>query len=286
MNLAPFNAVCFAQTVYFLTMFMNIRIALAQFKITHQDRKTNLRRIEEVMQQAVKECTRVVVFPEDCITGSIFGDLSKLDYNHSNRDAFAALAKKYRIDVVTGSSMEGRPEGNFNTSYYVSAHGEILGEYRKNHLYPSEHAFLNPGTEAPVFDTKYGRAGIVICWDMLFPEIFERMKQQGVEIIYCPSYWYREIAESMANLNPCSEEQLLDALCLTRAVEANAAVLYCNAAGVMKNPNGTVDTLIGHSQAVMPVLGAVKRQENNDETLLIVDLDLELLKKSAEIYRA
>lgn len=263
---------------------MRFRVAIIQFQIAHLDRPKNLERIEGFIQRAVRGRAQVVVFPEDCMTGSIFGDVSKLDVVHANRDAFCALAKKYQIDIVTGSSMEGTPKGNFNTSYYVDARGEVLGTYRKNHLYPSERSFLTPGTEATVFQTAYGKAGIVICWDMLFPETFERLKQQGVEIIYCPSYWYREIAERMASYNPESEEQLLDALCLARAVETNAALVYCNAAGVMHNPNGTVDTLIGHSQAMLPVCGAVVRSASNEEGMFITDVDLGLLETSVKIY--
>jgi len=265
---------------------MKIRVAIVQFKIAHLDRAKNFQRIEGFIKKAAKKKAQVVVFPEDCVTGSIFGDLTKLDASHANRETFRELAQKYEVDIVTGSSMEKNQDGNFNTSYYINAKGEVLGTYKKNHLYPSEYSFLNPGTEVPVFETAYGRAGIVICWDMLFPEIFERIKRQGAEIIYCPSYWSRETAASMAEQNPKSEEQLLDALCLTRSVESNAALVYCNAAGIMKNPNGTVDTLIGHSQAVMPVLGAIKRKRNNKETLMFVDLDLGLLKKSAEIYKS
>lgn len=265
---------------------MSIRIAIVQFQITHLEREKNFQRIEQFMKQASHGGANIVVFPEDCITGSIFGDLSKLDRNQSNKNRFQTLAKKYQIDVVTGSSMEGTDEGNFNTSYYINAQGEALGIYRKNHLYPSEYSFLSPGTEAPVFETAYGKVGIVICWDMLFPEIFQRLKTQGVQIIFCPSYWYQEIADPMTYLNPYSESQLLDALCLTRAVEANAALIYCNAAGVMVNPNGTVDNLIGHSQAVMPALGPIQRDAGNRETMMIVELNLELLTKSAEIYTA
>ena len=265
---------------------MSVHIAVVQLKIAHLDRHKNLERMEMFIQQAVANNAQVIVFPEDCITGSIFGDLTKLDRAHANRSAFSELAKKYGIDIVTGSSMEGTPEGNFNTGYYINAQGEVLGEYRKNHLYPSEQAFLSPGTDVPVFETSYGKAGMVICWDMLFPEIFERMKKKGVEIIYCPSYWYREIAESMSAQNPESEEQLLDALCLARSVETNAALVYCNAAGIMENPNGTVDTLIGHSQVAVPILGAIKRQDGNDEGIFFIDLDLDHLKSSAAIYRA
>lgn len=264
---------------------MPLRIAVVQFQITHLDRRANLERIEHFVQRAVEQSANVIVFPEDCMTGSIFGDLSRLDANGFARTAFQALAKKYHVDIVTGSSMEGTPEGNFNTSYYIDANGAVLGTYRKNHLYPSEYRFLTPGTQAPVFETAYGKAGIVICWDMLFPEIFQRLKVQGVQLIYCPSYWYREIAESMANLNPFSEEQQIDALCVTRSLETNAALIYANAAGVQTYADGSKDTLIGHSQIVMPVLGPVKKVDSNDELFFVQEIDISLLEQSANIYQ-
>ena len=265
---------------------MKITIAVVQFAITHLDRARNLERIEHFVALAARRKTHVIVFPEDCMTGSIFGDLSRLDTSFLARHAFQELAKRYKIDIITGSSMEGTPDGNFNTSYYIDKHGEILGMYRKNHLYPSEYRFLQPGTEAPVFDTAFGKAGIVICWDMLFPEIFARLKAQGVQIIYCPSYWYREIAEPMADDNARSEEELLDALCLTRAVETNSVVIYCNAAGYQKYTDGSADTLIGHSQIVLPVLGPVKRLPHNREQMFIHEVDLGLLNTSRAIYHA
>ncbi len=265
---------------------MSVCIAVVQFKITHLDRQKNFSRIETFIQKAKKQQADIIIFPEDCITGSIFGDLSKLDSTKENLRMWQKLAAQYAIDIVTGSSMEATPDGNFNTSYYVDATGTVLGTYRKNHLYPSEHVFLKPGTEAPVFNTAYGRVGIVICWDMLFPEIFMRLKQEGVQIIFCPSYWYREIAESMAAYNPRSEEQQMDAMCLTRALEANAVMVYCNAAGVAQFANGSTDTLIGHSQIVVPVLGAIKRLSHNYESMFVYEVNTDLLHKSAKIYLA
>lgn len=263
-----------------------MRIAVVQFTIAHLDVETNFRRIEEFVMKAKQESADVVIFPEDCITSSIFGDLTKLDTDHRTRDRFQFIAKQHAIDIVTGSVMEGTSEGNFNTSYYIDAQGNVLGTYSKNHLYPSERRFLTPGTEVPVFETTFGKAGIVICWDMLFPEIFERMKKQGVQMIYCPSYWYREIAESMKAHNPESEEQQIDALCIVRSLETNAALIYCNAAGSMTFPNGSTDTLIGHSQITMPVLGALHKLDHRNEEMFIADVDLKLLKESAKIYHA
>lgn len=264
---------------------MPLRIAVVQFQIAHLDREENLRRIETFIQRAVEQSANVIIFPEDCMTGSIFGDLSKLDTTGAAKLAFQELAKKYHIDIVTGSSMEGTGDGNFNTSYYIDAEGNVLGTYRKNHLYPSEYTFLKPGTEAPVFDTAYGKVGIVICWDMLFSEIFQRMKSQGVQIIYCPSYWYKEIAEAMSELNANSEEEQIDALCISRALETNCVLVYVNAAGIQAYPNGTKDTLIGHSQITMPVLGPLKKITSRDETMFVQEINTSLLERSRKIYQ-
>ena len=265
---------------------MKLRIAVVQFQIAHLDPEENFRRIEMFIQKAVSQRAQVIAFPEDCITGSIFGDLSRLDREEKVCKRFQRLAKTYGIDIVTGSCMQETSEGNFNTSYYVDARGEVLGMYRKNHLYPSEHRFLKSGKEAPVFETTYGKVGIVICWDMLFSEIFLRMKQQGVQIIYCPSYWYREITESMAELNPLSEEQHMDALCVARALETNCAMVYVNAAGIQTYKDGSKDTLIGHSQVTMPVVGALHRLNHHDEEMFVQEIDLDLLERSKLIYRA
>lgn len=264
---------------------MSVRIAVVQFQISHLKPEENIKRIEDFIRQASEGHANVVIFPEDCITGSIFGDVSKLDSLGNTRKTFQEQAKKYAIDIVTGSVMEGTPEGNFNTSYYIDSTGNVLGTYRKNHLHPSEFSFLQAGVEAPVFQTAYGKAGIVICWDMLFPEIFQRLKARGVQLIYCPSYWYKEVAGSLTAYNKNSEENQLDALCIVRVLETNSALIYANAAGTQIYTNGDTDTLIGHSQITMPALGALKRLQDNAEQMFFQDVDLSLLKKTVEIYQ-
>lgn len=265
---------------------MKVRIAVVQFKIAHQNPPKNQKRIERFIAKAARKKADAVVLPEDCIMGSIFGDLLKIDTTGAARAFFVEMAKKYHIDIVTGTRMERSPEGDLSMSYYINARGEILGSYAKNHLYPSERAFLKPGTEAPVFQTAFGKAAIVICWDMLFPEIFERIKKQGAEIIYCPSYWSREIPHAMPVRDKLSEERLLDALCITRAMETNTVLVYANAAGVQKYKDGSIDTLIGHSQVVMPALGAIKRLNHHREAMFIQEVDTDLLAHSAKIYHA
>ncbi|MBP7134523.1 carbon-nitrogen hydrolase family protein [Patescibacteria group bacterium] len=262
-----------------------MRIAVVQFEIAHQAPEKNWERIEQFIQKAVTQTAEVIIFPEDCITGSLFGDITKLDTTETTKQSFQRLALQYKIDIVTGSVMTGTAQGNFNTSYYIDATGTVLGTYSKNHLYPSEYAFLTPGSTAPVFETRFGKAAIVICWDLLFSELFQRLVRDGVEIIYCPSYWYREIAETMATYNTESEEEQIDALCRVRALETNCLLVYANAAGIMTYKNGSKDTLIGHSQLVLPQIGAQKKLSHRNEELFVETVDLSLLKKTNAIYQ-
>ncbi len=219
------------------------------------------------------------------MTSSIFGDLSHLECEDKFLHWFQDLARKYKIDIVTGSWMKKTPTGAVNSSSYINSSGEVLGTYHKNYLYLSEIKFLNAGTEVCVFDTAYGKAGIIICWDILFPEIFERMKNLGVQIVYCPSYWFKEIAGEGLKFNPKCEEQHLDALCVARAVENNIVFVYANAAGVMTFPNGSTDTLVGHSQIALPFAGTVVKLNHNQEELIIQKVDISFLEMAEREYK-
>lgn len=264
---------------------MKFSIAVVQFRITPQNPELNLKRIEKFIEQAVSRSAHVIIFPEDCVTGSIFGDRNKLDHDFSYRNAFQKFAKKYKIDIVAGSFMEGTPRGAFSSSYYIDSRGKVLARYQKSNLYHSERYFLNPGTEIAVFDTKYGKAGIVICWDIMFPELFRRMVAAGVQIIYCPSYWYEEIAGTSLKHNSKSQQDLIDAVAATRATENNIIFVYANAAGVIKNPDGSVDTLVGHSQIAAPLKGTLKKISHNREEMFISEVDTGILAEAEQAYQ-
>lgn len=262
----------------------NLRIAVVQFSITHLKPEINIEHAESYIKEAAEKKARVIVFPEDFMTGSIFGDTKYLDRDRTFLKRFQLLAKKYSIDIVSGSWMEKTPMGALNTTNYIDSNGVVLGEYHKNHLYLSERHFITPGTEVSVFGTSYGKVGLIICWDIMFPEIFQRMNALGVQIVYCPSYWYKEIAGEGLKYNGQAEEQHLDALCLARAVENNIVFVYANAASIMQFPNGTSDHLAGHSQIALPFKGTLAKLNHNFEEIIIQDVDLSVLGLAEETY--
>jgi predicted amidohydrolase len=103
------------------------------------------------------------------------------------------LAAKLRTHVVAGV-YERIGAVVFNTSVLVGPAGEMLGIYRKTHLPQEEvEAGLTPGDYFPVFDTAIGRVGMMICWDVQFPEVARRLALNGAEILALPIWGGSEV---------------------------------------------------------------------------------------------
>lgn len=270
-----------------------VKIVVVQFKIAQLDPEKNLKRIEKFIEKAKKQKAEIIIFPEDCVTGALEDEATGqkagykkwLDKNHSVKKVFQALAIKYQINIVTGSTTELVRGKIFNTSYFINHLGQVLGCYHKNHLYKSELSFITPGEKTVVFSTPWGKAGIIICWDITFSEIFQRLVRAGVKIIFCPSYWWRGISEDTEKLNPREQEEEIDAMCVTRAFENEVVFVYANAAGTAVYQNHTKDILIGHSQITMPILGVVKKLNHNREKMFLAEIDLSLLNQAEKIYQ-
>ncbi len=167
---------------------MSLRIAVVQFAIDQYNSQQNLARAEQYIAEASKTHD-LIVFPEDFLLGPLDGKSEYADFEGQYVTIFQKLASKYHIDIVPGSIIEGDPTGLFNTCYYIDRSGEILGRYRKVNLWLPERSYITPGNNISVFDTRFGRVGLIICWDLMFPVVFRAMVKEKVEIIIFPSYW-------------------------------------------------------------------------------------------------
>lgn len=78
-----------------------------------------------------------------------------------------------------------------NTAFYIEGKtGEVVGKYIKRNLWHPEREYLTPGEEDhAVFETKWGKAGMMICWDVSHPAAAQTLANQGAEIIFAPTYW-------------------------------------------------------------------------------------------------
>src|SRR3989338_3222243 len=213
---------------------MKFKITVVQFKIKQFSPEENLKRAEEFIKKASLSKTQVIIFPEDFITGPILGKKEFVDFEGKYRNYFQKLAKKYSIAIVPGSFVEGDIRGWYNTTYYIDAEGKIRGKYKKINLWLPERRYLTPGNEISVFNTKYGKVGLIICWDLMFPEIFRKMVKKGVNIVFCPSYWCKEDAGVGMKYDKDAEVKSVNSLCTSRAFENGVILVFTNPAGELR----------------------------------------------------
>ena len=110
----------------------------------------------------------------------------------TNTERLCQVAKEHNIVIIASLFEEAMPGLYYNTSIVIDADGSYLGKYRKNHIpqdpYFEEKFYFTPGdTGFPVWDTAYGRIGVIICWDQWYPESARLLALKGAEIIFVPT---------------------------------------------------------------------------------------------------
>lgn len=263
---------------------MLINIAVVQFEICPFAPVEGLAKAEQFIQDASSKAD-MIVFPENFLTGPLGRNKAFVDYEGTYIQQFQHLAAKYRIDLVPGSFVEGDPNGLYNTTYYIDKTGTIRGRYRKVNLWHPERTYLTPGSGLCILDTPYGRVGLVICWDLIFPEVFRCMLRQNVEIVICPSYWCFEDASEVGLMHePNSEIKLVNALCTARAFENEIILVFANAAAYSNVWRGT-DRLFGRSQITVPFKGPLHILPHSDEEMFIQTVETNILKDAEHAYK-
>jgi predicted amidohydrolase len=173
------------------------------------------------------------------------------------------LAAELNIHIHTGSLVESDNGRYYNTSYLLSPQGQILGKYRKIHLFgfqSKETQLLQAGTEVTVVETQLGNLGMATCYDLRFPELFRRMASIGAELFLVCSAWPYPRLETWIMLNR------------VRALENQVFLVSANSVG----PNQGA-TFVGHSMAVNP-WGTIMSSGGDEEVVLRTDLDLQTVE--------
>ena len=99
---------------------------------------------------------------------------------------FGDLAKRLKVWIVAGI-YEREGARIYNTAVLIGRDGSLAGRYRKMSLPDEEiEGGITPGSETPVFDTDFGRVGLMICWDSSYPEVAHGLASRGAEVILMP----------------------------------------------------------------------------------------------------
>lgn len=175
-----------------------IKIAAIQMP-TVADKMENVRTVKAYLEKIKDENPDFVILPE----------MFCCPYQTENFPIYAekeggpvwqqlsGYAKQYGIYLIGGSMPEKDAEGNvYNTSYIFDREGKQIGKHRKVHLFDidvkggqtfKESDTLTAGDSDTVFDTEFGKIGVMLCFDIRFPELSRMMVNDGVKVIFVPA---------------------------------------------------------------------------------------------------
>jgi predicted amidohydrolase len=167
------------------------KVRLATIHFRPSGKKTaaeNCRLFGPLIEEAAKQKADLVVLPETltyCGSGLSMADAAEPIPGPST-DYFGDLAKQHQFYIVAGLIERDR-HLIYNVAVLLDPSGKVAGKYRKVALPRTEiEAGITPGTEYPVFETRFGKLGMMVCYDGFFPEVARQLSNRGAEVIAFP----------------------------------------------------------------------------------------------------
>jgi predicted amidohydrolase len=247
---------------------MNLPVALAQIRCVPGDVAGNVATMTERIARAAREGAMLIAFPELSDTGydmaAILDRASSWEGPSSPLAALSASARTHRIAVVAGLSE--RVGGDvFNGVAVLGPDGRLLARGRKTHLMNldpvRESRHLRAGDGLAIFDYGGFRFGIVVCYEIRFPEIARALALAGAEVILVPAAF------------PQARRSHWDVLTEARAIENQAYVLAVNRVGT------DAGIALGGGSRVVDPWGLVVAGAAGEEALLSAILDRAVLER-------
>ena len=171
-------------------MQITVKVAAIQFNITLGEIDRNLAKAADALQRVHTQGAQLAVLPEMWSGGYAYRKLPELAAQTPRvLDQVCQWSRDLQM-VIVGSLPE-EADGRIYNSAFVADQGEIVGRYRKMHLFSvmREDDFLGAGDSCLVVSTSVGRIGVAICYDLRFPELFRKLGLAGAEILCLPAEW-------------------------------------------------------------------------------------------------
>lgn len=249
------------------------KLAIVQMK-SSEDKWENLRRALRFIEDARGQGARLVAFPEFSMAYSPGSQSAKQlteIAEESGGDFVSSLrraARDNKVYVLATMYERSRVKNRvYDTAILMGPGGELRGRYRKLHLYDAfgfkeSDKFVAGAEVLPPISTELGKVGIMICYDLRFPEQARLLALDGAQVILAPSGWV---------MGPMKEEHWFT-MVKARALENGVFVVA---------PAQVGNIFTGRSALVDP-FGLIKNDLGQGEKLLTVDLDLGLVDEARQ----
>ncbi|NTV49443.1 MAG: carbon-nitrogen family hydrolase [Geobacteraceae bacterium] len=239
---------------------MTVLAAAIQFNVKQGDVDANLVYVREALRRVAEQGANLAVLPEMWSSGFAYRNLNELALRTAGiADELLLLSRELKL-VIVGSMPEPNGDKVFNT-IYVFDNGVTAGVYRKIHLFSllGEDRAFSGGDSWLLAETSIGKVGVIICYDLRFPELSRRLAVEGAQVICVPAQW------------PKPRQEHWRTLLRARAIENQLFVVSCNACGII----GKLD-FFGMSMIIDPK-GEVLAEASEGEVEIIAELDMQTM---------
>jgi len=267
----------------------NPKVLVAQMEITPNNPKENFIKIKSFFSEAKQNNCDFIVFPEYC-DGIFFPEFFNKEHPKKFLKTMQKLSKENNVYCIAGSILENIDENYYNSCYVISRNGEIIGKYCKKKLHPRDEKHLEEGKTELIFETEFGKMAVLICRDMVYPELTKSLAEKGVKVIFCPTFWnyfgfdYEMDTSGIKTNFPVDANLKFLKICpQARAMENEVFFVLANAGG-QYHLERHKEELAGHSSINGPLQGNIQAINNYDEGSLIAILNLDYIEDSKNTF--
>jgi len=249
------------------------RVGVAQIDPIQGAVEQNTAAIVHRMAEAALDGAQLVIFPECALSGYVYDSAAEASKTAITRDnpliaLFADHCIRLNVYAVIGLiERDDATAALYNSALVVGPSGPV-GWYRKTHLpVLGIDRYVEKGDTLPVFDLPFGRIGVLICYDMRFPEAARSLTLRGIDLLVVPTNW------------PVGAESAPEFLTRARAWENRVYLAACNRVGVERGVR-----FIGRSQIVSPDGVFLAQADAIGETILYADVDVRQARQKKLVY--
>jgi N-carbamoylputrescine amidase len=259
-----------------------VKVAATQMSCSSNIDK-NISKAEKFVREAANKGAQIILLQELFET-PYFCQKEKSDYyiyaseveQNKAINHFKKIAQELKV-VLPISFYEKKNYARYNAIAIIDANGEVLGTYRKSHIPDGpgyeEKFYFNPGdTGFKVWNTRYGKIGVGICWDQWYPEAARCMTLMGAEMIFYPTAIGSEPQDGSID-----SKDHWQACMLGHAASNLIPVIASNRVGIEEDEDSKI-TFYGSSFIAGPQGNKVVEASRTDETVLVAEFDLDQLE--------
>ncbi|MFC4811731.1 carbon-nitrogen family hydrolase [Paenibacillus sp. GCM10023250] len=243
-----------------------LKVALVQMHVDAGEPDANYERVARKLEEAVggEEKPELIVLPEMWNTGYALQRIEDIADRDGERAKalLSAFARTHAVRILGGSIAEKRADGVYNTTYVFDERGELTDTYSKMHLFRlmDEEKYLQAGDLPGTLRAGGLQAGMMICYDLRFPELARKLALGGAKALFVPAQW------------PNPRLHHWRTLLTARAIENQMYVVACNRCGASGDT-----TFFGHSMIIDP-WGEIVAEAGEEETILRGGIDPALVE--------